>query len=60
MGEGIRFIAKTERERIRLIRETRAMYDSVFPRAVRTQQLFSNRVSPSRVAPSATPHGYLP
>jgi hypothetical protein len=31
MGEVIRFIPKAERERIRLIREARAMYDSVFP-----------------------------
>ena len=31
MGEVIRFIPKAERERIRLIRESRAMYDSVFP-----------------------------
>jgi hypothetical protein len=33
MGEVIRFIPKAERERIRLIREARAMYDSVFPPA---------------------------
>jgi hypothetical protein len=31
MGEVIRFIPKAERERIRLIREARAIYDSVFP-----------------------------
>jgi hypothetical protein len=31
MGEVIRFIPKAERERTRLIREARAMYDSVFP-----------------------------
>jgi hypothetical protein len=31
MGEIIRFISKSERERIRLIREARAIYDSVFP-----------------------------
>jgi hypothetical protein len=33
MGEVIRFIAKSERERARLIREARAMYDSIFPPA---------------------------
>ena len=33
MGEVIRFIPKAERERLRLIREARAMYDSVFPPA---------------------------
>ena len=31
MGEIIRFISKSERERIRLIREARAIYESVFP-----------------------------
>jgi hypothetical protein len=33
MGEVIRFIPKAERERLRLIREARANYDSVFPTA---------------------------
>ena len=33
MGEVIRFIPKAERERLRLIREARAMYDSIFPPA---------------------------
>jgi len=31
MGEIIRFIPKAERERTRLIREARAIYDSIFP-----------------------------
>ena len=31
MGEVIRFVSKSERERIRLIREARAIYESVFP-----------------------------
>jgi hypothetical protein len=31
MGEVIRFIPKSERERARLIRVARAMYDSIFP-----------------------------
>lgn len=31
MGEIIRFVPKSERERARLIREARAIYDSVFP-----------------------------
>ena len=31
MGEVIRFIPKSERERVRLVREARAMYDSIFP-----------------------------
>jgi hypothetical protein len=35
MGEVIRFVPKSERERARLIGEARAMYDSVFPSADR-------------------------
>jgi hypothetical protein len=31
MGEVVRFVSKSERERIRLIREARAIYDSIFP-----------------------------
>jgi hypothetical protein len=31
MGEVIRFVSKAEIERMRLIREARAIYDSVFP-----------------------------
>ena len=31
MGEVIRFISKSERERIRLIQEARARYESIFP-----------------------------
>jgi hypothetical protein len=31
MGEVVRFVPRSERERIRLIREARAIYDSVFP-----------------------------
>jgi hypothetical protein len=33
MGEVIRFIPKSERERVRLIREARAIYRSIFPQA---------------------------
>jgi hypothetical protein len=33
MGTVIRFIPKSERERARLIREARAIYDSIFPPA---------------------------
>jgi hypothetical protein len=33
MGEVIRFVAKSERERARLIREACAIYDSIFPPA---------------------------
>ena len=31
MGEVIRFVPKSERERARLIREARPIYDSIFP-----------------------------
>jgi hypothetical protein len=31
MGEVIQFVQKSERERTRLIREARAIYDSIFP-----------------------------
>jgi len=33
MGELIRFVPKSERERARSIREARAIYDSIFPPA---------------------------
>ena len=31
MGEVIQFVSKSERERMRLIQEARAIYDSIFP-----------------------------
>ena len=37
MGEVIQFISKAERERLRLIREARAIYDGVFPTDVRSE-----------------------
>ncbi|WP_426443466.1 hypothetical protein [Bradyrhizobium genosp. P] len=33
MGEVIRFVSKSEREPVRLIREARAIYESIFPPA---------------------------
>ena len=33
MGQVIQFIPRSERERVRLIREARAIYDSIFPPA---------------------------
>jgi hypothetical protein len=33
MGEVIRFLPKSELERARLVREARAIYDSIFPPA---------------------------
>lgn len=38
MGEVIRFVSKAERERLRLIQEARAIYDSVFPSESVTRQ----------------------
>ena len=31
MGEIVRFVSKAEQERARLIREARAIYESIFP-----------------------------
>jgi hypothetical protein len=31
MGEVIQFVSKAERERARMVREARAIYDSIFP-----------------------------
>jgi hypothetical protein len=39
MGEIIRFIPKSERERARLIREARAIYDGIFPPADPVREL---------------------
>jgi hypothetical protein len=33
VGEVVRFVPKSEQERARLIREARAIYDSIFPPA---------------------------
>jgi hypothetical protein len=33
MGEVIQFVSRSERERLRLIREARAIYNSIFPPA---------------------------
>ena len=40
MGDIVRFVPKSELERARLIREARAIYDSIFPSATpdRVQQ----------------------
>jgi hypothetical protein len=38
MGEVVRFIPKSELERVRLIREARAIYDSIFPPAAISEQ----------------------
>ncbi|MFK4719876.1 hypothetical protein ABIE89_000976 [Bradyrhizobium niftali] len=33
MGQVIQFVSRSERERLRLIQEARAIYDSIFPPA---------------------------
>lgn len=33
MGQVIQFVSRSERERLRLIQEARAIYDSIFPSA---------------------------
>lgn len=38
MGEIVRFIPKSELERARLIREARAIYDSIFPPSASDQR----------------------
>jgi hypothetical protein len=62
MGEVIRFIPKSERERASLIREARAIYDSIFPPAdpvseQRSKGLASQTVSGANVHRG---HGGLP
>ncbi len=38
MGEVIQFVSRSERERLRLIKEARAIYDSIFPREPASEQ----------------------
>jgi len=51
MGEVIQFVPKSERERIRLIREARAIYDSIFPATDRVSE--QPRWTPENHATSA-------
>ncbi|MHC2332870.1 hypothetical protein [Bradyrhizobium sp. USDA 4454] len=55
MGEIVRFVPKAERERIRLIQEARAIYDSIFPQ---DDQLVEHRhnVRANHVASGASAH----
>jgi hypothetical protein len=55
MGEVIQFISKSERERIRLIRQARAIYDSVFPPADPLSEQ-RNNASASHMASGANAH----
>jgi hypothetical protein len=55
MGEVIRFVPKSERERVRLVREARAIYSSIFAPAdpVGEQQ---NKAPASHTAGGANAH----
>ena len=53
MCEVIRFVPKSERERARLIREARAIYDSIFPPAAVSEQ---DEESASQTVSGANPH----
>ena len=55
MGEIIRFVPKSERERARLIREARAMYDSIFPPADPVSEK-QNKAPVSRTVSGANAH----
>jgi hypothetical protein len=47
MGEVVPFAPKSGRERARLIREARAIYDSIFPPAAVSEQRAEGSVSPT-------------
>jgi hypothetical protein len=55
MGEVVRFASKSERERARLIREARAIYDSIFPPADSVSEKQS-RVPTSHTLSGASAH----
>lgn len=46
MGEVVRFVSKSDRERDRLIREARAIYDSIFPPAAPAREAREPQDSP--------------
>jgi hypothetical protein len=58
MGEVIQFVSRSERERLRLIKEARAVYDSIFPPAdlARAQQ---GNATITRAAVSGSDEGDL-
>ena len=49
MGEVIPFISRAERERIRLIREARTNYESVFPSDPLTRQREESPISAANI-----------
>ena len=56
MGEVVRFVPKFERERVRLIREARAIYEGIFPSADPASELQDR----TPVSHSAAAAAYLP
>jgi hypothetical protein len=54
MGEVLRFLVNPERERARLIREARAIYDGIFPPAAVSEQ--QDKGSVSQTVSGANPH----
>lgn len=44
MGEVIRFVPRSERERVRTIQEARAIYESIFPQEQRDKAPISQMV----------------
>jgi type II secretory pathway component PulL len=54
MGEVIQFVSKPERERARLVRQARAIYDSIFPPAHRIGEW--DRIAMRHAADSTNPH----
>jgi tRNA threonylcarbamoyladenosine modification (KEOPS) complex Pcc1 subunit len=55
MGEVVRFVPKAELERILLVREARAIYESVFPSAIPVNEQ-RHRASASRAIGDANIH----
>ena len=54
MGQVIQFVSKSERERIRLIQEARAIYDSIFPPADPSERTDPSEEPPRIAATEAT------
>jgi hypothetical protein len=54
MGEVLRFLANPERERARLIRQARAIYDGIFPPAAVSEP--QDEESPSQTVSGGNAH----
>ena len=55
MGEVIRFVPRSERDRARLIQEARAIYDSIFPPAHPVGERW-DKVTPGHTVSGANVH----